>query len=130
MPPHLKKPINQAHLENSTYEHIVTHLENELELNSFESLDETRMNSVTHKKQIEGNEKNAGTINSETNDSNPNNNKSDGKSRTVYPLCKTCGTTNYPTERCYVETNASNKPLLGRASQEDRLDLKNRTHIT
>ena len=29
MPPHLKKPINQAHLENGTYEQIVTHLERE-----------------------------------------------------------------------------------------------------
>ena len=27
MPPHLKKSINQAHLENDTYEQIVTHLE-------------------------------------------------------------------------------------------------------
>ena len=27
MPPHLKKSINQAHLENGTYEQIVTHLE-------------------------------------------------------------------------------------------------------
>ena len=33
MPPHLKKSVNQAHLENSTYEQIVTHLERELELN-------------------------------------------------------------------------------------------------
>ena len=33
MPPHLKKSINQAHLENGTYEQIVTHLERELELN-------------------------------------------------------------------------------------------------
>ena len=27
MPPHLKKSINHAHLENDTYEQIVTHLE-------------------------------------------------------------------------------------------------------
>ena len=32
MPPHLKKTINQAHLENGTYEQIVKHLERELEL--------------------------------------------------------------------------------------------------
>ena len=30
MPPHLKKSLNQAHLENGTYEQIVTHLEREL----------------------------------------------------------------------------------------------------
>ena len=31
MPPHLKKSINQAHLENGAYEQIVSHLERELE---------------------------------------------------------------------------------------------------
>ena len=36
MPPHLKKSINQAHLENGTCEQIVTHLERELELHSLE----------------------------------------------------------------------------------------------
>ena len=32
MPPHLKKSINQAHLENGTYEQIATHIEKEIEL--------------------------------------------------------------------------------------------------
>ena len=53
MPPHLKKSINQAHLENGTYEQIVTHLEKELELNSLEHPDGTQMNTLTHKQQIE-----------------------------------------------------------------------------
>ena len=111
MPPHLKKSINQAHLENGTYEQIVTHLERELELNSLEYPDETQMNTVTHKQQIEGNPDNAGNINSDTNDSNPNNNESDRKSRTPYPPCETCGKTNHSTERCYVGANAANRPL-------------------
>ena len=38
MPPDLKKSINQAHLENGTYEQIVAHLEKELELNGLETL--------------------------------------------------------------------------------------------
>ena len=75
MPPHLMKSINQAHLENGTYEQIVTHLERELELNSLEYPNETQMNTVTHKQQIEGNPNNTGFINSDTNDSNPNNRK-------------------------------------------------------
>ena len=111
MPPHLKKSINQAHLENGTYEQIVTHLERELEINSLEYPDETQMNTVTHKQQIEGNPDNAGNINSDTNDSNPNNNESDRKSRTPYPPCETCGKTNHSTERCYVGANAANRPL-------------------
>ena len=37
MPLHLKKSINQARLENGTYEQIVSHLERELELNGLEA---------------------------------------------------------------------------------------------
>ena len=75
MPPHLKKSINQAHLENGTCEQIVTHLERELELNSLEYPDETQMNTVMYKQQIDGNPDNAGNNKSDTNDSNPNNHK-------------------------------------------------------
>ena len=46
MPPHLKKTINQAHLENGTYEQIVSHLERELELNGLEAPDEMQLNAV------------------------------------------------------------------------------------
>ena len=111
MPPHLKKSINQAHLENGTCEQIVTHLERELELNSLEYPDETQMNTVMYKQQIDGNPDNAGNVNSDTNDSNPNNHKNDRKSRTLYPPCETCGKTNHSTERCYVGANAANRPL-------------------
>ena len=111
MPPHLKKSINQAHLENGTCEQIVTHLERELELNSLEYPDETQMNTVMYKQQIDGNPDNAGNINSDINDSNPNNHKNDRKSKTLYPPCDTCGKTNHSTERCYVGANAANRPL-------------------
>ena len=47
MPSHLKKLLNQAHLENGTYEHIVTHLERELELNGLEAPDELPINNVS-----------------------------------------------------------------------------------
>ena len=47
MPPHLKKSINQALLENGTYEQIVSHLERELELNGLEAADEIPINTVT-----------------------------------------------------------------------------------
>ena len=46
MSPHLKKSINQAHLENGTYEQIVSHLERELELNGLEAPDEMQLNTV------------------------------------------------------------------------------------
>ena len=120
MTPHLKKSINQAHLENGTYEPIVTHLERELELNSLECPDETQMNTVTHKQQIESNLHNAGNINSDTNDSNPNNHKNDRKSRTHYAPCDTCGKTNHSTERCYVGANAANRPLPWRNKPQEQ----------
>ena len=110
MPPHLKKLINQNHLENGTYEQIVTHLGKELELNSLEYPDETQMNTVTHQQQIEVNQDNAGN-NSDTNNSNPNQHKIERKSGTLYPPCETCGKTNPSTERCYVGANAANRPL-------------------
>ena len=47
MPPHLKKSVNQANLENGTYEQIVSHLERELELNGLEAPDEMPINTVT-----------------------------------------------------------------------------------
>ena len=47
MPPHLKKSKNQAHLENATYEQIVTHLERELQLNGLEAPDELQINTVS-----------------------------------------------------------------------------------
>ena len=48
MPLHLKKSINQAHLENGTYEQIVSHLEKELKLNGLEAPDEMQIYTVTH----------------------------------------------------------------------------------
>ena len=47
MPPHLKKSINQAHLENGTYEQSVSHLEKGLELNGLEAPVEMQINTVT-----------------------------------------------------------------------------------
>ena len=48
MPPHLKKSINQAHLDNGTNEQIVTHLRKEFELNGLESSNELQINVVSH----------------------------------------------------------------------------------
>ena len=53
MPPHFKKSINQAYLENGSYDQIVKHLEREMELNGLEAeeaLVKTQM-TVTKKEQ-------------------------------------------------------------------------------
>ena len=105
----LKKSMNQAHLEKGSYEQIVTHLETELELNSLEAHDELQTNSVTQKQQTENNKDNAGIINSDTNNSNPNRDKSDRTSVTVCSPCAICGNTNHPTEKCYKGAVAANR---------------------
>ena len=57
MPPHLKKSINQAHLQNGTYEHIVSHLERELELKGLEAPDEMQLNTVVQQDTQQNSEK-------------------------------------------------------------------------
>ena len=47
MPPHLWKSINQAHLDNGTYEQIVSHLGKESELNGLKAPAEMQINTVT-----------------------------------------------------------------------------------
>ena len=47
MPPRLKNSANQGHLENGTYEQIVTHLERELELKGLEAPEELKINTVS-----------------------------------------------------------------------------------
>ena len=57
VPPHLKKTINQSHLENGTYEQVVSHLESELELNGLEAPDELQTNTVTQQPTQQNSEK-------------------------------------------------------------------------
>ena len=56
MPPHLKKSINHAYLENGTYEQIVRHLEREMELNGLEAdepLVKTQMTAVKQQTNVQ-----------------------------------------------------------------------------
>ena len=56
MHPHLKS-INQAHLENSTYEQIVSHFGRELELHGLEAPDEMQLNTVIQQDAQQNSEK-------------------------------------------------------------------------
>ena len=57
MPPHLKKSIKQAHLENGLCKQIVSHLEKELELNGLEAPDEMPVITVTQQATQQNSEK-------------------------------------------------------------------------
>ena len=121
MPPHLKKSINQAHLENGTYEQIVTHLQRGLELNSLEYPDETHMNTVMHKQQNEGN---AGNINSDTNDSNANNKKMTGSLElSTLPVRHVAKWTT-------PQRDVTLEPMQQTGHFPGRTNFKNRTHTT
>ena len=110
MPPHLKKLVNQGHLENSTFEQIVRHLEKELELNSLEAPDELQMNTMTQKQQTRQ-QKNTGSINSDADNYQPKNIKNYRTSKTVCLPCGICGNTNFPAEKSYYRANAANRPF-------------------
>ena len=74
------------------------------------------------RKQTENIQNNPGNKNSDANNSapnsnvnNPNNNsrnshRAERKPKTFYPPSKTCGKTNYPTEKCFHGANAANRP--------------------
>ena len=47
LPPHLKRSLNLAYLENGTYDQIVAHLERELELRSLENDGELTIPTMT-----------------------------------------------------------------------------------
>ena len=47
LPPKLKRSVNMARLENSSYDEIVAHLERELELNALEESDDLPMATMT-----------------------------------------------------------------------------------
>ena len=136
MPPHLKKTINQAHLEDGTYEQIVKHLERELELNGLEAADELPVNNINRQPQEEAEKQKAvcyyckkpghhksqcrklkrdqkaeKTAKSDKNEktSQPEQ-KSKPKEKPKFPPCETCKKTNHSTDKCYFGANAANRP--------------------
>ena len=57
MPPHLKQSINQAYLENATYDQIGKHLEREMEPNGLESDEDSVQTQMTVTKKEQNTEK-------------------------------------------------------------------------
>ena len=138
MPPHLKKSINQAYLENGTYNQIVKHLEREMELNgleSDESLVKTQMTATKKEHKTDNtNKKQTDKTKSQTPKSVPNKTLKDGQCRyckeeghmmTDCPKlakrrklqedpdadkCENCNTPGHTEENCYFGENMENRP--------------------
>ena len=57
MPPHMKKSVNQEKLKKGTYEQIVSHFENEMELNGLKAPDTLQIKTVTQQATQQNTEK-------------------------------------------------------------------------
>ena len=131
LPPHLKRSLNLAYLENGTYDQIVAHLERELELSGLENEGELTIPTMTtvppnYSQQnteqtkvvchyckkpghvIRDCRKRMRKEQEQRNDSSNQNIKpSTSKS---FPPCPHCQRTNHPPERCWSGPNAANRP--------------------
>ena len=89
-----------------------------------EFVDETQMNTVTNKQQIEGNPDNAGNINSDTNDSNPNNHKIDKNLEpSTLPV-------RHVAKRTTPQRDVTLEPMQQAGHFPGKTNLKNSTHTT
>ena len=88
------------------------------------------------REQTENNQHNPGNKNSDANTSNPNgnvnnpnrnnrnSNRAEGKPKTVYPPCETCGKTNHSTEDAIMEPMQPIDRLPGRKDRKDKIRSK------
>ena len=153
MPPHLKKSINQAYLENGTYDQIVKHLEREMELNGLEADDtlvKTQM-TVTKKEQNteKTNEKQTDKTKKQTPKTVPDKTlKNDqcrycketghmmtdclklAKQRKVEDdpeaeKCQNCNTPGHDEENCYFGANMENRPTIWNLTESQKKVIEN-----
>ena len=138
MPPHLKKSINQAYLENGTYDQIVKHLEREMELNGLEADEPLVKTQMTATKKEQNTEKTNKKPNEKTKKQTPktvpdktlkNNQcrycKEAGHIMADCPKlakrrkleedpnaakCENCNTPGHEEENCYFGANMENRP--------------------
>ena len=131
LPPHLKRSLNLACLENGTYDQIVAHLERELELSGLEkdgeltiptiravlpnenqqNTEQTRVTCHYCKKPghvIRDCRKRMRKEQGQRNDP-PDQNIKRSTSKS-FPPCPHCKRTNHPPEKCWRGPNAANRP--------------------
>ena len=154
LPPHLKRSLNLAYLENGTYDQLVAHLEKELELSGLENDGELTIPTMTavppndNQQNIEKAKivchycKKPGYVirdcrkrirkeQEQKNDPSIQNTKpSTSKS---YAKCPRCQRTNHPPEKCWSGPNAANRPKRFKQeysadSRKDQQDEGNLTH--
>ena len=127
LPPHLKRSVNTAYLENGTYEEIVQHLERELELNGLEGENapaitiSTTQNTPTRTENRSYNmadvicryckEKGHFARDCEKLRKRKEKEQREGippRERRTFPPCDHCGLTNHSSDRCRRISNQNN----------------------
>ena len=154
LPPHLKRSLNLAYLENGTYDQIVTHLERELELSGLENDGELTISTMTavppndNKQNTEQTKivchycKKPGHVirdcrkrirKEQEQRNNPSTQKMKSSTSKSYAPCPHCQRTNHPPEQCWTGPNAANRPkrlkqTYPEDNQNDGQDQGNLTH--
>ena len=128
LPPHLKRSVNTAYLENGTYEEIVQHLERELELNGLEGENAPAITISTTQNtpaKVENRAYGVGDLECryckekghfvrecEKLKKKKERDQRDGippRERRTFPPCDHCGLTNHSSERCRRISNRNNE---------------------
>ena len=153
LPPHLKRSLNLAYLENGTYDQIVAHLERELELSSLENDGELKiplMAAVPPNDNQQNTEqtkvvchycKKPGHVirdcrkrmkKEQEQRNHPSNQNTKPSTSQSFPPCRHCQRTNHSLEKCWSGPNAANR--LKRFKQqyhpENRKDGQKQGNLT
>ena len=152
LPPHLKRSLNVAYLENGTYDQIVAHLERELELSGVENDGELTIPTMTvPPNDIQQNNEQTKVVchyckkpghvirecckrmrkeQEQRNDPSPHKMKpSTSKS---YAPCPHCQRTNHPPEQCWSGPNAAKRPKRFKQTypEDNRNDGQDQGNLT